>query len=720
MSADPGRRNFLVKGTMMAGGLLIGFHMGSGMQAARAAHGEAAPFSPNAFLRIGTDGVITVLHGKTELGQGVHTALPMLVAEELEADWTAVRFAPTPTGEAYNSTISPSQFTGGSLSVWTSYEQLRKAGAAARLMLVAAAARQWGVAPESCRAQLGRVHHDASGKSATYGELALAAAEMPLPLSIPLKDPADFRLIGKPTRRLDSAEKVFARSVFGLDFKVPGMLTAVVLRSPTFGGTLKSFDAAKALAVPGVVAVEKVPSGVAVIADGAASALLGRRALVAEWEPGPDAGLSSEGLLARYEALAQTPGAPAARRGDPEAAKGGAAKTLRAAYTLPYLAHAPMEPLNCAVDLTKDACSVWTGTQSQTMDRKAAADAAGLKTEQVSLHTLMAGGGFGRRASSTGDFVSEAVEVAKKAKAPVKVMWTREDDIQGGYYRPFSHNVLEAGLKPDGSPLYWTHRIVGQSILAGTPFADSMVKDGIDFTSVEGASNLPYAVENLLVDLHSPRLSVPVLWWRSVGHSIQAFTTESFIDELAHLAGADPVAYRLALLKDEPRWRGVLETAAEKSGWGGALPQGRARGVAVHESFGSFVAQVAEVSVEAQGRVRVHRVTCAVDCGIVVNPLTIEAQMQGAVAYGLTAALYGRISFKDGQVEQRNFNNYKILPFSEMPRVDVHIVAGREKPGGIGEPGTPPIAPAVANALFALTGKRLRGLPIDPKALAAG
>lgn len=709
--ADLSRRRFIVTAATAAAGLVIGFSLTPKRAFGDDSKPPAGDFAPNAFLRIAPDGTITVLHGRTEMGQGVHTSLPMLVAEELEADWKTVRFAETPTGAAYNSTIADAQFTGGSLSVWTAFDQLRRAGATARVMLVAAAAKKWGVAEAECAAENGKVLHRPSGKAAGYGELAGLAAAMPAPAEVRLKEPSEWKLIGKPTRRLDSFEKASGQAIFGLDYRNPEMFTAVVARSPTFGGKVKSFRAEKALAVPGVKSVHRVDTGVAVVAEETWSAIKGRRALEIEWDAGEHANLSTESIRERYAELAKTEGLTVRKEGDPAGAVAGAARRISAVYVLPFLAHAPMEPLNCYAEVRDGKCYVVSGTQMQTGDVKAAAEVAGIGKENVELRTLFAGGGFGRRANPAADFTREAVEVAKAANLPVKVVWTREDDTRGGYYRPFSYNVMEGGVDAAGNPLFWTHRIVGQSILEGTIFESSMTKNGYDSTTVEGAKNLPYEIPNVLVDLHSPKLPVPVLWWRSVGHSINAFTTESFIDELAALAGADPVAYRMKLLGNHPRWRKVLEVAAEKAGWGTALKTGRARGVAVHESFGSFVAQVAEVSVE-KNEVVVHKVTCAVDCGHFVNPLTIEAQMQGGVAYGLSAALHGRITIKDGRVEQGNFNDYRMIPYRRMPKVEVHIVKSGEKPGGIGEPGTPPIAPALANAVAALTGKRIRELPI--------
>jgi isoquinoline 1-oxidoreductase beta subunit len=529
---------------------------------------------------------------------------------------------------------------------------------------------------------------------------------------VKLKDPKDFRLIGKPTRRLDSAAKVSGKAEFGIDVKRPDMLIAVVARAPIFGATLKSFDAAKAKAVPGVVDVVQVPSGVAVLGKHFWAAKQGRDALVLDWDPGVGAALSTEAMRADYRKLARTTGAVAKTAGDVDAAlKGG--KVIEAEYEVPFLAHAPMEPLNCTVEIGKDGCDIYTGTQFQTFDQRSAATILGLKPEQVRIHTTFLGGGFGRRATPTSDFVAEAVQVAKASGKTVKVVWTREDDIHGGYYRPMWVSRLRATLAKDGKPAAWAHTIVGQSIIAGTPFAPMMIKDGIDDTSVEGAADSPYlaAIATHRVDLHSPTSPIPVLWWRSVGHSHTAFVVESFVDELAHAAKKDPLEYRRTLLPADSRERRALDLAAKEFGWGKPLPKGHGAGIAVHQSFGSYVAQIAEVSVEGKA-IKVHRVVCAIDCGPAVNPLTIEAQMQSGIVFGLGAALHSEITFKDGKVEQSNFHNYQVLRANEMPKVEVHVVPSTDKMGGVGEPGLPPIAPAVANAVFAATAKRLRQLPL--------
>jgi isoquinoline 1-oxidoreductase beta subunit len=540
---------------------------------------------------------------------------------------------------------------------------------------------------------------------------------MPVSKNVKLKDPSKFKIIGKPTRRLDAREKTDGKAVFGLDVKLPGLLTAVIARSPVFGGKVVSFKADKAKAVPGVKEVVQVPSGVAVVATGFWSAQKGREALEIVWDEGELARLSTAGMREEFAKLAQSPGVVARKEGDPEQALAKAAHKFSAEYEVPYLAHATMETLNCSVDLRDSGCEIWTGTQFQTIDRDAAAAAAGLKPEQVKIHTTYLGGGFGRRANPRSDFVVEAVEVAKAVKRPIKVIWSREDDIMGGYYRPMWYDRLAAGLDEGGKLVAWRHTIVGQSIIAGTPFEQAMVKNGIDDASVEGAKDIPYKIPNLLVDLHSPKIGVPVLWWRSVGHSHTAFVVESFIDELAHTAKKDPFEFRRALLVGKPRHLGVLRLAANKAGWGKPLARGHGRGIAVHESFGSFIAQVAEVSVTQEGKVSVHRVVCAVDSGRFVNPATIEAQMESGIVFGLSAALHGAITLKNGKVEQSNFNDYDVLRLDEMPKVEVHIVQSKEKSGGIGEPGVPPIAPAMANAIFAVSGKRIRRLPVDPAEL---
>jgi isoquinoline 1-oxidoreductase beta subunit len=709
------RRNFCRAG-LLGGGLLLAFSL-PGRKAFGQAASSGGSSSLSAFLRLDPKGAVTILVNKSEMGQGVYTSLPMLIAEELEVDWTQIKVEPAPVDPAFNHTQwGPVQGTGGSTSLRSEWERLRRVGAAARIMLVRAAAETWRVDPAACRAEKGFVIHEASKRRLSYANLVGMASRLKAPQDIPLKDPKEFKIIGQPVKRLDTPEKITGKAVFGFDVQFPGLLTAVVARPPVFGGKMKSFNSDKTKKIPGVKAIIPIASGVAVVAVGFWAATLGREALEIEWEEGPLSGLNTPALREEYAALARKPGLVAAARGNPDEALEKASKRLEAEYEVPYLAHACMEPLNCTVDFRGDRCEIWVGTQMQTGDRNAAARILDLKPEQVKLHTTYLGGGFGRRANPASDFVSEAAQIAKVIGKPIKLIWTREDDTRGGYYRPFWYNRIAAGLDESGNLTAWKHTLVGQSILAGTPF-EAMIRNGVDLTSVEGAHDLPYAVPNFLVDLHSPKTGVPVLWWRSVGHSQTAFVTESFIDEAAHGAGKDPLEFRRALLEKHPRHKGVLELAAEKAGWGNPLPAGQARGIAVHESFGSFVAQVAEVSISSSGEIKIHRVVCAVDCGRVVNPDTVAAQMESGIVFGLTAALYGEITFKNGRVEQSNFNNYEMLRFGEMPKVEVHIVPSEEALGGIGEPGVPPIAPAVANAIFVLTGKRLRRLPFRAEEL---
>jgi isoquinoline 1-oxidoreductase beta subunit len=680
------------------------------------APGEAPgpQYPPDAFVRIGTDDSVTILINKAEMGQGVYTSLAMLVAEELECDWSKVRAEAAPVAPVYGHTIFGLQMTGGSSSVWSSWEQLRSVGAMLRTMLIEAGAKRWGVPPAECRAENGFVIHEKTKSRLSYGALAKAAEALPPPATVTLKQDKDLRILGRPRKRLDTPAKVTGKAIFGIDAHVPGMLVAVIARPPVFGGTLVRFDDAKAKQVAGVRHIVQVPSGVAVVATGFWAAKRGRDALEVVWDDGANGRISSATIREQYEGLSRSPGTVARREGEDTAqAIQSAEKHLEANYEVPYLAHAPMEPLNCLVDLKPDTCEIWTGTQFQSVDREAAARIAGLKPEQVQIHTTFLGGGFGRRANPHSDFVSEAVHVAKAVGSPVKVVWTREDDIQGGYYRPYAFDRLAAGLDAAGNPVAWHHTLVAQSFILGTPFESALVKDGVDGTLVEGAADLPYAIPRIRVEMHCPPSGVPTLWWRSVGHSHTCFVVESFLDELAKLGGHDPYAFRRGLLANSPRHLGVLELATTKAGWGGPLPPGRARGLAVHDSFGSYVAQVAEVSLQG-GAPKVERVVCAIDCGKIVNPDTIAAQLEGAVVFGLSAALYGQITLKDGRVEQSNFHDYPLVRMAEMPAVEVHIVPSQEKPGGVGEPGVPPIAPAVANALCALTGKRVRRLPISP------
>jgi isoquinoline 1-oxidoreductase subunit beta len=728
------RRSFLKAGAGFTLGVVAG-----GALAQAAGPGKAggvavsgATLAPNAFVRIGTDSSVTVIAKHLEMGQGTYTGLATLVAEELDAAWPQVRVEGAPADATlYNNLFwGPAQGTGGSTAIANSFEQLRKAGAAARAMLVSAAAKRWGVPESEVSVAKGLVSHRASGRRASFGELAPAAAKLPVPQDVRLKDAKDFVFIGKDVPRVDSAVKTNGRAIFTQDVRLEGMLTAVVAHPPRFGAKVKSFDAAKAMAMAGVVEVVAIPSGVAVVARDFWSAKTARDALAIEWDETSAFRLGSAEILAEYRRLAGSPGLPARKDGDPAAALSGAARRIEAEYEFPYLAHAAMEPMNCVMELGPAGCEVWNGEQLHTGDQFALAAVFGIKPEQVKIKMLFAGGSFGRRANPGSDYLLETAHIVKalaggkNAGRPVKLVWTREDDMKAGWYRPVFVHRLAAGLDAQGNIVAWQHRLVGQSILAGTAFEGALVKDGIDLTSVEGANTLPYAIPNLGVELHSPKLPVPVQWWRSVGSTHTAYSTETFLDELAGAAGKDPVELRRQLLAKHPRHQAVLELAAQRAGWGTPLAAGkpgerRGRGVAVHESFSSYVAEIAEVTVRPDGSVKVDRVVCAVDCGLAINPRNIAAQMEGGIGYGLSAALYGAITLKEGVVEQSNFHDYPPLRMSDMPVIETHIVPSSEKPTGVGEPGTPVIAPAVANAVAAATGKRLRRLPFDTGALKA-
>ena len=715
------RRDFIRVGVTAGVGLTLAFYLPGCGPADKAAKGAAAAgpaFEPNAFLRIGQDGSVTVISKHLEMGQGSYTGLATIVAEELDADWSRVRVegAPADAKRYNNLQWGQAQGTGGSSAIANSWEQLRKAGATARAMLVAAAAADWSVPAGEITVENGRVRHAGSRREAGFGDLAAKAAALTPPADVTLKDPGTFRYIGRaePLPRTDAVEKSRGTATFTQDVQLDGMLTAVVAHPPLFGATVKSFDAAKAKAVPGVVDVVQIPAGVAVLGKSFWSAKKGRDALQVDWDTSKAVTLGSAELREQYLALAGKPGKTAHREGNAEAALGRAARVVDATYEFPFLSHAAMEPLNCVVRIDGEGCEIWNGEQMQTADQAAVAKLLGLAPEKVTLHMLYAGGSFGRRANPQADYVLEAASIVKAigGRAPVKMVWTREDDMRAGWYRPAYVHRVRAGLDRSGKPVAWSQRIVGQSILIGSPFEAFAVKDGIDFSSVEGVSDLPYTVGALNVELHTTTPGVPVQWWRSVGHTHTGYATEVFMDELAAAAKQDPVAFRRALLGKSPRHLGVLELAAEKSGWGTPLPGGRARGIAVHKSFDTYVAEVAEVSLADDGSVKVHRVVCAVDCGVAVNPDVIRAQMEGGIAFGLGAALYGEVTLDKGVVQQSNFHQYRQLRLPEMPVVEVHIIPSAEPPTGVGEPGVPPIAPAVANAVFALTGQPVRKLPI--------
>jgi isoquinoline 1-oxidoreductase subunit beta len=712
------RRDFLKNaGTVGAIALTIGFEWSGSTRRALAAAGtvSATTFTPNAFLRVGSDDSVTVIAKHVEMGQGAYTGIATVVAEELDAGWAQVRVesAPADAKRYANLAFGTMQGTGGSSAMANSWTQLREAGGKARAMLLAAAAKNWKVPVTELTVEQGVVYHAAGKRQARFGTLVATAATLPIPETVKLKDPKDFKLIGHRAPRVDAPAKSDGTAQFALDVALPGMLVALLKRPPLFGATVKSFDGTAAGAVPGVVKVVQVPRGVAVVAKNFWAAKQGRDALKIEWDDSKAEKRSSVALMDEYKRLADQPGLPARMDGDAAKAIQSAARKVSAGYEFPYLAHAPMEPLDAVVKLSANSCEIWAGDQFQTVDQANAAHTAGLDPQQVSIHTLYAGGSFGRRANMGSDYIVEAVSIAKAYGAdgtPIKLQWTREDDIHGGLYRPMYFHKLEAGLNADGQLTGWRHVIVGQSIVADTPFA-ALIKDGIDATSVEGAANIAYTIPNVAVDLSTTKTGVSVLWWRVVGSSHTAYAVEAFIDEVAHAAGQDGFTFRRKLLDQSPRMKAVLELAADKAGWGTPLPPGKGRGIAVAEAFKTFVAQVAEVSVDKDGHVKVDRVVCAVDCGTPINPDIIAAQMEGGIGFGLGAVLYGAVTLKDGRVEQDNFNGYRVLRINEMPKVEVHIVPSTAAPTGVGEPGVAPLGPAVANAIFAATGKRNYVLP---------
>ena len=683
------RRGFL--------GAAAGLWIGTVLPARRAS--AAVRNKMNAFVHVGTDDVVTLFIHKSEMGQGTVTSLAQLLAEELECDWNKVRTEFAPVSREYGGM----QGVFGSASIRTSYDSLRRAGAGAREMLIQAAAKQWGVNKSTLRAENSTVVNPASGAKLSFGSLAEAAAKEQAPAGPALKDPAQYRLVGKPVKRLDTATKTDGSAEFGIDVRLPGMLYAVVARCPVFGGKVKSFDASKAKAVPGVKDVVAISNGVAVVADNTWNAIMGKRALLIQWDEGKVASVDTPGITRAFVEKMSQPGAEARKVGDAAGALAGSSKKIEAVYEVPFLAHAPMEPLNATADVKPDHCAIYASTQGQSAAQQIAARVTGLKPDQIEVHTKYLGGGFGRRAAN--DYIGEAVEVSKAVGAPVKLTWSREDDLQQDYYRPASYAKFAGAVDAEG----WPH--VFSSRIACPPFG------GGSRTATEGVADMAYSIPHVLVDYHAVDMGIPVSYWRSVGYSQNTFFAESFLDELIHAGGKDQVEARRRLLASNPRLLAVLNLAAEKAGWGKPLPAGRARGVSLANNIGSYTAQVAEVSV-AQGKLKVHRVVCSVDCGRIVNPLIIEQQMQSGIVFGLAAALKGGITIDKGRVQQSNFHQYDVLRIDEMPVVEVHLVPTDNPSGGIGEASTPGIAPAVTNAIFAATGKRVRRLPIRKEDLA--
>ena len=723
-AAELTRRQFLKFTTLAGSGLTLGLLLpGCGPRPGAGASAAAGPLAMP-FVRIAPDNTVTVICKHVEAGQGVWTGLPAIVAEELDASWEQMRVESAPAqvplyrNLAFDPLGATAQLTGGSTATANSWQQLRTAGATARAMLVAAAATEWGVPAGEIKVSQGVVVHSGTDRKATFGELAGSAAKQPVPARVKLKDPGTFSIIGnEKLPRLDTRAKSTGKQQFAIDVMLPGMMSAVVMRPPRFGGKVSSFDATRAKAVPGVVEVVQIPRGVAVVARDMWSAKKGREALSVTWDESAAEKRGTTELLKEYRTLGHGKKAlTVIQVGDADAALAHAAKRVEAEFEFPYLAHAPMEPLTAVARLSPDKCEIWAGCQFQTADQAAAAAAVGLKPEQVSINTLAAGGTFGRRATPDSDYISEVASIAKATggKYPVRLIWTREDDITGGRYRPLNYHRITAAIGKDGK-VALRQRVVGQSILIGTPFAPLMVKNGIDPTAVGGNAAEQYDLADVHISWSQPQVGVPVLWWRSVENTHMAFSKEVIIDELAQIAGKDPVEFRLSLLGKHPRHAGALRLAAAQAGWDRpfATGKGRGRGVAVHESFGSVVAQVAEVTVSGN-KIRVDRVVCAVDCGIAVTPDVVRAQMQSGIGYGLSAALYGKITLTDGHVDQSNFHQYQVLRINDMPRqIEVYIVPSTNSPSGVGEPGLPPIAPAVANAVRAATGVRLRTLPFD-------
>lgn len=726
------RRSFLKLsvsiGAAAGGGLLLGFSLPAASQgdapkgkSVIGGDGDEAPqsgvFEPDAFVQIDSTGKVTLIIPKVEMGQGVYTSIPMLIAEELEVPLDTVVIAHAPPNEKlFSDPLLGGQLTGGSTSIRYAWEPMRRAGATARVLLISAAAQQWQVDPSTCHAERGEVVHAASSRRIGYGQLADAAAKLPAPQNVTLKDPKDFKLIGTTVKRLDSPEKIDGTAMFGLDVRLPDMVYAAIVNSPVFGGTLVSVDDTNAKKIPGVRQVIKLDNGVAVIGDHTWAAKRGAAALDITWNEGRSASYSTAKVVQELANASKQNGAVARKDGDVTKGFADAKTRVDAVYQQPFLAHATMEPVNCTVSVRADGCDIWVGTQVPTRAVDAGVRITGLPADKITVHNHLLGGGFGRRLET--DFIAQALKVGKQLNTPVKVVWTREEDVQHDMYRPYYYDTISAGLDANGKPIAWQHRIVGSSILAR--FAPPAFKNGLDPDAVEVASDLPYDLPNQLIDyVRQEPMDIPTAFWRGVGPTRSTFVVESFIDELAAQAKIDPAKYRRDLLDKTPRAKNVLDVATQAAGWGSTLPKGQGRGVSVMHAFGSFLSMVVDVTVNGDGEVAVNRVVCAVDCGMVVNPNTIEAQIQGGVIFAITAALYSEITIKDGRVEQSNFTDYRILRIDQTPTIDVHIIRSTEAPGGIGEPGTAALSPALTNAIYAATGKRLRQLPVGRQLLSA-
>lgn len=717
--ANPPRRDFLKFAATIsattAGGMVLSISLPA-LSESKQAQAYTEPnarqdiLAPNAFIKIDANGVVTMIMPKVEMGQGVYTSIPMLLAEELEVDVQTVKLEHAPPNDKlYADAILGAQVTGGSTSIRALWDPMRQAGAVCRTLLISAAAQKWKVEPSACYAKSGVVYHDASGRHLGYGELVKVASTLPVPKEVALKDPKDFKLIGTSARRLDTPDKVNGLAKFGIDAAPDKVKFAIIATSPVFGGKLISVDDSRALKMPGVLQVVKVDNAVAVIGIHTWAAKRGLGALDIKWDEGKSTAVTTSDLVNDLREAAKKPGAVAKKEGNASKAFKNASKTHAVVYEQPFLAHATMEPMNCTVEIGATGCDIWVGTQIPTFAQGMAAKTLGIPVEKVRLHNFLIGGGFGRRLEFDG--VVQAVKIAKQVKGPVKVIWTREEDIQHDMFRPYYYDRISAGLDASGKPVAWSHRIVGSSIMAR--FAPPAVKNGVDPDAVEVSADPPYELPNLYVDYVrvEPR-DVPTAFWRGVGPTRGTFVVESFIDELAHMAGADPVKYRLDLLNKTPRLKAALQTAVSKSDWGQSLAKGKGRGVSVMHAFGTFLAMVVDVTVNDQGEVKVDRVVCAVDCGLTVNPNTVIAQIEGGIIFGLTAVLHNEITIKNGRVEQNNFSDYRIMRINEAPAIDVHLIKSAEAPGGIGEPGTAAIGAALANAVFSATGKRIRKLPI--------